>query len=321
MEPYNKLLIPLPFGLNNTGVICYFNSFLQLLCGCSSFTKIVLTNNNYLSTTRTGVAIFDYVKLYSELSINHSATADLSLSTKKILLALCLDLKERRPNILFGRGQESAHEVFILLLDMMESNSETSEDPIITSIKSPITKLFLHKSMWNLYCKDCKNIVSKKVDYGVIFDMHHIDHIDYEHSPEGFSSLIRQHASIVTDYKCEFCQKKSETVRIYDLRKIPEIVFCSFNVYQEFGGKKYCRYFPPYLLFPAIEEGKKHKFILIGQIEHCGSLSGGHYWAKTLRKHNDDIIPYELNDMGISISEFKSTSNTYIILYHYSQTI
>ena len=318
MEPYNKLLIPLPFGLNNTGVICYFNSFLQLLCGCSTFTKIVLTNDTYLSTTKTGTAIFDYVKLYSESPLKTDA---LSLSTKKILLALCIDLKERRPNISFGRGQESAHEVFILLLDMMEPNSESSDNPIISSIKSPITKLFLHKSMWNLYCKDCKTVVSKKVDYGVIFDMHHMDNIEFEHSPEGFSSLIRQHASLVTDYKCEPCKKITETVRIYDLRKIAEIVFCSFNVYREFGGKKYCRYFPPFLLLPAIEEGKHHKFILIGQIEHSGSLAGGHYWAKSLRKHNDDIIPYEINDMGISTSEFKSTPNTYIILYHYSETI
>ena len=306
MEPYNDLLIPIPFGLQNTGVICYFNSFLQILCGCSSLTKVILDNKEYL-TTRTGIALAEYVDLYT------SNMASIESSTRKILHALCLDLRERRPNIIFGSNQESAHEVFILLLDMLEPN-DNLESSVISSIKSPITKLFLHKGMWNLYCKGCNTILSKEVDYGVIFDMHHIDSIAYENSSKGFSNLIRQHTSSVSEYKCKNCKKITETFRIYDLRKIPEIVFCSFNVYH---GKN-CRYFPQTLEFPAIEENKKHIFKLIGQIEHAGTLSGGHYWAKGLRKNNQI---YEFNDMGVSpILEFKSTQNTYIITYHFSHT-
>ena len=168
MDSYDKLLIPEPFGLQNTGVICYFNSFLQALCACSSFTKVVMQNKEYLSETNVGSVIIEFVEGYINNNVN-------SLIAQKILQALCNDLKKRRPNIRFGSGQESAHEVFILLLDMMEPLSEKKEEGLISSLKSPITKLFLHKGVWNLFCKKCNKIISKEIDYGVIFDMHHID--------------------------------------------------------------------------------------------------------------------------------------------------
>lgn len=311
MEPYNEELISLPFGLQNTGVLCYFNSFLQALCSCSSFTSAVLKHREYLSKTRTGIAVTEFVDSYS------NSNSPNSLISLQILRALCADLKERRPNTPFGTGQESAHEVFILLLDMMEDPSKSSKNGIITSIESPITKLFLHKGMWNSFCKNCNKIVSKDVDYGVIFDMHHIDHIEQDKlkTPADFSNLIRQHSSVVSDYRCEQCNHKGNSLRFYDLRRIPEIIFCSFNVYQEYGGRRYKRYIPPYLELPSSEAGKKHKFKLVSQIDHSGSLFGGHYWAHSLRK---DGKVYLLNDSQVmQCNNFQSSKDTYIVVYHF----
>ena len=307
MEPYNVDLISAPFGLQNTGVLCYFNSFLQALCACSSFTNAVIKNREYLSKTRTGLSIIDFVDNYVTLN------SSISTSSQQILRALCTDLKERRPNTPFGSGQESAHEVFILLLDMMEDPTKSLNNGVISSIESPITKLFLHKGMWNSFCKNCNKVVSKDVDYGVIFDMHHLDNASPA-TPPDFSSLIRQHSSVVSDYRCEQCNFKGDSLRFYDLRRIPEIIFCSFNVYQEYGGKKYKRYIPLHLEFPSSEVGKKLIFKQVSQIEHSGSLFGGHYWAYSLRK---DGKVYLLNDSQVSQCEgFQSTRDTYIVVYH-----
>lgn len=313
MKKYNAELVPPPFGLMNTGVICYFNSFLQTLCSCPSFTSTVLENKDYLLKTITGKAMYDYVCRYTlkcGLENDNVLESEIPFSTIEILNALKLDLKERRPKIRFGNGQESAHEVFVLLLDMMEPiNPEIENYPLLSSINSPITKLFLHKCEWTLYCTDCKKSISKKIDYGVIFDMHHIDLFTGEkNTPSTFSKLIKQHISIVEGYKCPSCSGGS-ICRIYNLKRIPEIVFCSFNIYYQENRK--IRYFPPYLEFDTTAD-EKYNFNLIAQIEHSGSLNGGHYWAKCLRNSNI----YELNDMGISPSMFQSTPYTYIVIYH-----
>jgi ubiquitin C-terminal hydrolase len=321
MQKYNDALIPIPFGLMNNGVVCYFNSFLQTLCSCSSFTSTVLENKEYLLKTTTGEAIYNYVNKYilkceikiavDESTNTASTDTEIAFSTVEILRALKSDLRERRPKIHFGNGQESAHEVFVLLLDMMEPvDSETENYPLLSSINSPITKLFLHKCEWNLYCISCKNSISKKIDYGVIFDMHHIDMQKHTNTPADFSKLIKQHISSVEGYKCPTCSGES-ICRIYNLKRIPEIVFCSFNIYYQENRK--IRYFPPYLEFKTNSEGDKYIFKLISQIEHSGSLHGGHYWAKCLR--NGDKV-YELNDMGISPSMFQSTPYTYMVIYH-----
>jgi ubiquitin C-terminal hydrolase len=317
MQKYNDALIPKPFGLMNTGVVCYFNSFLQTLCSCSSFTSTVMKNKEYLLKTMTGAAIYNYVNKYINVSptdeffLADEVRPEIAFSTMEILKALKSDLRERRPKINFGNGQESAHEVFVLLLDMMEPvDSETENYPLLSSINSPITKLFLHKCEWNLYCISCKKSISKKIDYGVIFDMHHIDMQSNTNTPSNFSKLIKQHVSSVEGYKCPTCSSES-ICRIYNLKRIPEIVFCSFNIYYQENRK--IRYFPPYLEFKTNHEDDKYTFKLISQIEHSGSLNGGHYWAKCLRSENR---VYELNDMGLAPTMFQSTPHTYMIIYH-----
>jgi len=328
MEKYDAKLSPHPFGLINNGVICYFNSFLQTLSGCTAFTSMVLKNEDYMSKTVTGQAMYNFVKLYTDRQ--EGTPSQLASQTRIILEALMVALNERRPgHNTFGRGQESAHEVFILLLDMMEPidyapDSESTEfSSIISSIKSPITKLFLHKCEWNTCCLQCHKNLSKKIDYGVIFDMHHLespDTINYImtslnikreelNSPLVFSKFIKTHISPVEGYMCPNCNSDSNIYRIYNLRRIPEIVFCSFNIYYQQNRR--VRYIPPYLEFDS-SINDKIRFNIIGQIEHSGSLGGGHYWARGLRK---DRV-YELNDLSVSPSAFQSTPYTYMVIYH-----
>ena len=328
MEKYDIALSPNPFGLINNGVICYFNSFLQTLSGCTAFTAMVLKNEEYMSKTGTGLAMYNFVKLY--MGYGDPMSSDLASQTRIILNALITALNERRPgHNTFGRGQESAHEVFILLLDMMEPiehevEAESTEfSSIISSIKSPITKLFLHKCEWNTCCLQCHKNLSKKIDYGVIFDMHHMesqDTINYImtslnikrnelNSPPAFSKFIKTHISPVEGFMCPDCNSDANIYRIYNLRRIPEIVFCSFNIYYQQNRR--VRYIPPYLEFDSSTDDKM-RFNIIGQIEHSGSLGGGHYWARGLRK--DKV--YELNDLSVAPSSFQSTPYTYMVIYH-----
>lgn len=328
MEKYDIALSPNPFGLINNGAICYFNSFLQTLSGCTAFTSMILKNQEYMSRTGTGLAMYNFVKLYIENVAPISS--GLASQTQIILNALITALNERRPgHNTFGRGQESAHEVFILLLDMMEpidheDEAESTEfSSIISSIKSPITKLFLHKCEWNTCCLQCHKNLSKKIDYGVIFDMHHMesqDTINYImtslnikrnelNSPSAFSKFIKTHISPVEGFICPDCNSDANIYRIYNLRRIPEIVFCSFNIYYQQNRR--VRYIPPYIEFDSSTDDKM-RFNIIGQIEHSGSLGGGHYWARGLRK--DKV--YELNDLNVAPSSFQSTPYTYMVIYH-----
>jgi ubiquitin C-terminal hydrolase len=91
MIGYNADLAPEPFGLSNTGVICYFNAFLQSLSSCTAFIETVLKNEELLSTN-TGKAVYSFIK-----DVNRSAPV--SHHSNQILTALKSDLRRRRPNL------------------------------------------------------------------------------------------------------------------------------------------------------------------------------------------------------------------------------
>ena len=306
MDAYDTAIIPTEFGLNNTGVICYFNSFLQALAGCTAFTKAVLANAEYLKQTRTGSAVLTFVRMYTQLM-------DVSGASANILHALVSDLSVRRPHVRFGNNQESASEALVHLLDMMEPPTQS---------ESPITRLFLHRFRCDLYCRTCKKIVSKKTDHAVNFNLFHLDRLKVQPTTaEEFSKAIRTQISTTEDYKCENCATAATgttgaAFRVYNLTMIPEIIFCMFNLYVGYGGVRRARYFPEMLEFPALDGGKL-LFLLVGQVEHMGSLTGGHYWARGLRR--DGV--YLTNDTSVTKSSFASTPNTYIVVYHYASSI
>lgn len=306
MEPYDAKLIPEAFGFNNTGVICYFNSFLQTLVGCSAFTTSVLSNSDYLKCTTTGTAVLDFVTSYVVDSISINRSDKMAFKSSMVLKALVSDLAARRPNVRFGGGQESASEALIHLLDMIEPPRAVGQNPI--------TNLFKHRFSCELHCDNCNNkIVSSTIDYAVNFNL--FDEKMFEQQDvASFSKAICSHKSKTEDYLCPSCLKKTTAIRVYDLIMIPEIIFCMFNLY---GEVRRARYFPETLEFPAIKGGKLI-YKIVGQIEHAGSLSGGHYWAHGLRA-GDRV--YRLNDTSVSLSAFVPSANTYIVVYHFVNTI
>jgi ubiquitin C-terminal hydrolase len=317
MDGYDPSYTPPEFGLNNTGVICYLNSFLQVLASCTALTKAVLQNEEYLSRTATGAAVFSFVRGYHQ-----NLTPNIEFRSAQVLTALVTDLRARRPNVKFGGGQESASEALVLILDMMEpatAAAAVAAGPV-HSIESPITRLFLHRFRCDTYCCVCRKSVSKEIDHAVNFNLFHIDQLKVQpNSPKTFSQAICRQISATEDYKCAACAPSAAApnpaaYRVYNLTMVPEIIVCVFNLYVGFGGVRQARYIPDRLEFPAVENGRVLRFRLVGQVEHAGSLSGGHYWARALRAHDQVFL---LNDRSVTPASFASTPNTYMVFYHF----
>jgi ubiquitin C-terminal hydrolase len=337
LESYDRALAPAGFGLNNTGAICYFNSFLQALAGCTAFTRAVLQNTAYLLQTQTGTAMLRFVEAFAAPTL----APDIAQHSSRVLGALVADLRERRPRALknFGGGQSSASEALVLLLDMMEPagqpferesavgegealpslplDEEEKPTAAIYSIESPITRLFLHRFRCELHCRQCRAVVSTMTDYMVMFNLFHFDLMPTPPRNAGeFAKALRRHIVKVEDYTCEKCKTKTTAYRVHSLTMVPEILFCAFNLYDGYGrGGHRSRYFPERLDFPAVEDETLLEFRLVGQIEHSGSTSGGHYWAHALRSGEQ---VFTLNDTGVSRANFGPRANTYIIAYHYA---
>jgi len=160
-------------------------------------------------------------------------------------------------------------------------------------------------------------------DYAVNFNLFHMDRRPPT-SPEEFSKQLRIIVEPVTGYRCPKCKVETNGARISTLMMVPEILFCMFNLYEGFGGSHHPRYFPLNLQIPA-RTGGDFNYQLVGQVEHSGGLHGGHYWARGLRKNassdGEQLSIFLLNDMGVSPAKFMSTSNTYIIAYHYTGNV
>lgn len=194
---------------------------------------------------------------------------------------LLSSLKKQVPN--FGNGQESASEALTLLLNSI-NNKE-------------LNNMFIHRFKYTIKCNNCSYITEQIKDHSILFELFHISEVSVD--------SMCHYKTNLDDYKCEKCNNIG-AVKDATLTMLPEIIICLFNVYHI----KKIHNFPKVLEFPGINRAMK--YIVIGQIEHSGSLNGGHYWARAIRK--DGI--YLFNDISYSKSIIEPTQNTYIIIYH-----
>jgi ubiquitin C-terminal hydrolase len=283
--PFDAEKLPEAFGLVNNGVICYFNSVMQALLTCTSFTETIRNNH---PQTRLGQGF------------HFALTNGKEFYHQMILKILIADIRDRRPNTPFGRGQESASETLLLLIEMIE--------PPNVKIGN-ISRLFMSKVRYQIYCKTCKKIVSTQMDYSLNFfngiPLNSNNSID-------FAQSLRHQKTDIDDYQCDSCNTKTPAIRYSDLARIPNILFCMFNIYD---GPT-IHQFPEFLEFNSLI-GKKIKFRLISQIEHSGGLNSGHYWSRCLRKNGNNVSVKLLNDNSYHDSYFSPSPETYIVVYHY----
>jgi ubiquitin C-terminal hydrolase len=314
MEAYDPAAAERGAGLHNTGVICYFNSFLQLLLGCTAFTAAARREKKYMAMTRAGSALDEFLA---------SARPD----SARVLHALVAELAARRPGVRFGTGQESASEALRLMLDMLEpplsgGGTENGENgyntPLaLASSRSPITRLFLSRTRCITRCGACGGEAPEQVDYAVHLELFHFDRLPRPpRVPEEFAEALRVCRSETDgDRLCEKCGRRAKAMRMYRLTMAPEILVCLFNLYDGIGGGAHrARYFPEQFDLPA-RAGGVLRYRLVGQSEHSGSLSGGHYWARGLRA-GGQVLSFD--DQRVEPSRFAPTPNTYMIAYHFA---
>jgi ubiquitin C-terminal hydrolase len=325
MDPYDAALVPPGFGLNNTGVICYFNSFLQLFASCTAFTRQVLLNMEDLRRTRTGAAMVAFCMAYARIDPNTGAITaraapapDIAFMSSRVLAAFMADLAEHHPKIQLGGGQDCASQVIDCICDMMQYRPSGPDENKNVLADSLVLNTMIHRYACRLHCLACKAAKHVPTDSATtihIFDIYRLIKTPPT-TPKEFASALRRQINVEEqpDYKCEACDAHVRTVRVYNLEVVPEIIICMFNRFVEYaGGSRDVHYFPDAFSLPAIGGGTL-EYQLVGQIEHVGSMAGGHYWAHG-RRAGDAI--YMLNDFGVSPSAFVPTANTYLIAYHF----
>jgi ubiquitin C-terminal hydrolase len=272
-----------PFGLHNTGVVCHFNSLVQMLLSCTSLTETVLNKN-----VRTDGN--ELIKMYANL-VHQKPEWSIAL-----FQTLIKEMRNRKRTESFGNLQESASEGLTLLLDMMNSPK--------------IYSLFYHRYEYKIACMHCSKIVSNVTDYEVHFEFFLEANASYPTTANQFVNHIRRHTSEIDEYTCEQCNVKAVNVtRVHSLKMLPEILIILFNKYKN----KRLIWYPPEMTFPG-KGGTGLTYKLVGKVEHSGTLNGGHYTAVGLRNSGF----HQFNDNQVTpINEITPTSNTYLIAYHF----
>ena len=309
LERYDPARAPEASGLHNTGVICHFNALLQALAGCTSVARAALAHRDYLSRTRTGRAFHDFFWATAPRggrpghAFEPRATRE--QRSAALLRALVADLRERRPGDRYGPSQESATEGLVLLLDMLEPSVRAPGE------ENPIARLFYHRYEATVYCLGCRATVSEELDVAVQFNLFHFDALPAPPAtPAEFGELLRGQVSRLEGYACGRCGLRAgEGVRRYRLRMVPEVLVCVFNLY---GPRRPARYFPTRVPFPGAA-GETLWYRWVAQVEHHGSLGGGHYVAAALRAGG----AYRFDDERFAPTrEAGPGPNVYAVFYH-----
>lgn len=309
-----------PFGLYNNSIICYFNSLIQTLFSCTSITEYLLYNEEKFKNNIFLKIYIKIIKKYIENSkcennSNFLVENENLILFNEFLRIIKIKKNDNRCNA-FGHNQEDSGELLILLLDLINDNY--------------INNLFMHKYKCDIYCKECKNIIQIKNDNSIFFDLD-IDAINenylkytIDNNLSNMNKYIRNNYSNISDYICIKCKKIESSIFINRLTLIPTIIVINLNKYIT----KVNYIYPLELKFKNKSENICYKYKLISTINHSGTQNYGHYVTKAIRKNHEyknssdkNLEIYLLNDTSYIKDNFRPNANTYLLFYHYFETI
>lgn len=296
-HPLNTSIIPRPFGLMNPSVLCYFNSLTQALLSCADSNKFILDTRDENSG--------DVVALWT--AFKQFVTDALSPTPPKDAINLINLLKGQLiadKRAAFGNGQEDAGEGVHLFIDSLKNSGYSA--------------LFEHKYVHDMYCPQCKTMVSSPTDVSIQVEIPHnyatlIGNWTDDDVPYSciLNKYIRHHIDEVRDYKCPRCSEVVVAHRVSHLIRSPQILIVMFNKFDR--PVKWTTELPTHFVFPGNDEMVRYE--LVAKIEHFGNHRGGHYVAHALRYGSGDK-PHLFNDVSVSPGNFATTANTYICIYH-----
>ena len=162
-----------------------------------------------------------------------------------------------------------------------------------------IEKLFEQKIEKSFYCMNCNKIVSLKND---ILYIHNYSPED--NTKNDFNKIINNNFTNIDDYDCPKCKKKTKLIILNILENVSNIFVISFNKYI----KKDIIDFPETLILT----NKKHKYQLVGIINHHGNIMSGHYWTEI--KRNNEF--FNIDDSSVTkIDKYNILKDNFILFY------
>jgi ubiquitin C-terminal hydrolase len=305
------------FGFKNAGATCYFNAVIQSLLSCTSFNSGMVTlsrNPDYADNP----IVHAYLRI---ISIDFSKK--LTIEQKRTAVAgICPDIwagvasyaNSRDEKIRLNSGQQCAGEGFHILLQSLEN-------------AKPIQSLFEHRYKTNITCLKCNEVVSNKECSYSLFEiqptmkmaqLEEFKELDDQYDVAvPMNKFLRKQNGYVEGFNCPKCNDAGDKFSEVNLVMVPEILVVQSKKYDMTKGlrkTKETTQFPPIINFNTRNDDGNVEYVYeaVAQIEHSGSLAGGHYWAVCKRKDGW----YKLNDRSISPDKFKPTPNTYIVFYH-----
>jgi len=289
---YNNKFATDPFGLVNSNSICYSNSFLQALLGCSAFNEILLTNEKKPNYAKNSL-VKTYISLL-KLAIKNPKSAQIPNKSIEIMTQVRSILSKKGHRFATTSGQQDKNEFFYMF---MECLSEFPE----------INLLFTHRYYMGIICEKYKKYSVLRKDVGTVL------HIPAD--VKDVSKYIRYHERTIEDFKCSKCDVRSDKRQINVLKMVPDILIILAKKFQNKPNTP----FPEVLKFNGVDN-KPITYKAVSTVEHLGASggknfrkTGGHYITHSLRKDNKW---YKFDDLGFHESKFTVNINTYVVMYH-----
>ena len=282
MIPYAPAFVaPRGAGLINRGATCYFNALVQLLQSCSALNEVVMQNPDCMPS---------YQQLVSHAIAGTPQDGDIDQLWRAFMQAIGYR------NGLTG-GQQCAGEAFVLLVNTL-INSVPNGD---------VGRVFRHRAVTEIFCDVCDGWRQASVYTNTLFQIENT-----ASSPLDFiRHMLECESEIDQNHVCGVCSTRGPKRRRDKLTMVPEIIIVLVKKYDNA-----LQVHPTMVVFPqeiSFSHGRM-RYVPVAQIEHSGTLAGGHYWAVCRRRDGW----WTLNDTSATpaATGFAPSHNTYIVAYH-----
>ena len=334
----NELIVP-SFGFRNNGNICYFNSLLQNILNCKYIMHYIINEQKPKNELQEFFKnkFIQFTKLYNDEENEKDSPQHFNHETSTFSYQLLKILLKKYSQFDINQ-QQSSSEFFLYLIEELG-----------------IEHFFKIRHVINIHCGNCRN-VSTKIDESFHFEMF-CEEQSVEGSSVSPHSTARNFVDIdnfmysvnvINDYKCDNCksiskslyEKKAENISIYFvilLNKYFDKVKIDYpdkfkitiknnkadasapEQNSNLEGSTECFVHPTqekiidnYIPVDYVWEN-------IGQIEHSGHLSSGHYISVCKRMEKIFVFDDMKVDLITSSKEknvsIKPTKNTYMVFY------